>query len=225
MALLGSAVLAIWNDIAPGGDDEFIHWHTREHIPERVGVPGFLRGRRYVAVSGSPKYFTLYEAESLDTLSGGAYIARLNDPTPWTRQSLPLFRNTKRTACRVSLSLGLGMGGVLATLDFGPSAGRDGELHAWLTSTALRAIAERPGMVAAHLCEADVATTQVKTEEKKLRDPPDDLARWVLMIEGTGAESLEAVCRDVVGEDVLARQGATADSSLAIYRLQYVLAR
>jgi hypothetical protein len=32
MALLGSAVLAIWNDIAPGGDDEFIHWHTREHI-------------------------------------------------------------------------------------------------------------------------------------------------------------------------------------------------
>src|SRR6266511_1030062 len=146
MGLMGSAVLAIWNDIAPGGDDEFVHWHTREHIPERVGVPGFQRGRRYVAVSGSPEYFTLYETESIDTLSGPAYLARLNDPTPWTRRSLPLFRNTKRTACRVTLSLGDGVGGALATLDLGPEAGRDDELAAWLTGTTLPAIYERPGV-------------------------------------------------------------------------------
>jgi hypothetical protein len=109
MALLGKGVLAIWNDIAPGGEAEFNHWHTRERVPERVGVPGFLRGRRYVAVSGSPKYFTLYETESVETLAGSEYLARLNDPTPRTRRALPLFRNTNRTACRVTLSqTGLG---------------------------------------------------------------------------------------------------------------------
>jgi hypothetical protein len=225
MALLGSAVLAIWNDIVPGGDDEFIHWHTREHIPERVAVPGFLRGRRYVALAGSPRYFTLYETESLDTLAGGAYVARLNDPTPWTRRSLPLFRNTKRTACRITLSLGIGVGGAVATLDFGPGTGRDQELHAWVTSTTLPAISERPGVVGAHLCQADVAATQVKTEEKNLRDRADELARWVLVVEATDAPILESVCRHFVSAEALARRGATTDSSLAVYRLQYILAR
>jgi len=225
MALLGSAVLAIWNDIAPGGDDEFVHWHTREHIPERVGVPGFLRGRRYLAVSGHPRYFTLYETESLDTLSGGAYLARLNDPTPWTRRSLPLFQNTKRTACRVRVSLGVGVGGALATLDFGPEPGRDEELHASLSGTTLPALAERPGVVGAHLCQADVGATQVKTEEKKLRDRPDELARWVLLLEGTDPGLLESLCRHFVNPDALARRGATPDSSLATYRLQYALTR
>jgi hypothetical protein len=225
MALLGAAVLAIWNDIAPGGDDEFIHWHTREHIPERVGVPGFLRGRRYVAVSGSPRYFTLYETESVETLSGGAYAARLNDPTPWTRRSLPLFRNTKRTACRVSASVGVGVGGALATLDFGPEPGREQELQAWLSATTLPVMSERPGVVGVHFCQADVEATQVKTEEKKLRDRADELARWVLLLEGTAPEPLEEACGEFVTAEALARRGATAGSSLAVYRLQYALAR
>ncbi len=225
MPLLGSAALAIWNDIAPGGDDEFLLWHTREHIPERVGVPGFRRGRRYLAVAGSPKYFTLYETDSIDTLSGPAYLARLNDPTPWTRRSLPLFRNTKRTACRVSVSLGEGVGGALATIDFGPEAGRDEELRAWLVGTTLPAIYERPGVVGVHLCQADVAVTRVGTEEKKLRQEPDVLARWVLLIEGGDTGRLEAVCLDFLSSDALARRGAAPDPAHGIYQIQFLLAR
>ena len=36
-------------------------------MPERVGIPGFKRGRRYIAVDGGtrPEYFTLYETESV----------------------------------------------------------------------------------------------------------------------------------------------------------------
>ena len=37
----------IWNDIAPGMERAFRDWHDEEHIPERVGVPGFLSGRRF----------------------------------------------------------------------------------------------------------------------------------------------------------------------------------
>jgi hypothetical protein len=225
MALLGSGVLAIWNDIAEGGDAEFLHWHTSEHIPERVGVPGFLRGRRYVAVSGRPRYFTLYETESAATLASPAYVARLNDPTPWTRRTLPLFRNTRRTACRITRSLGQGVGGVLATLELGPAAGRADELRAWLTGTALPGMVERPGMVGAHLCEADVEATQVKTEEKQLRDRPDELARWVVLLEAIGSEVLERATGEALNPDALARRGAAPDAALAVYRLQYCLAR
>src|SRR6201999_3863034 len=47
--LAGEAVVAIWNGIAPEARDAFHDWHINEHMPERVGIPGFRRGRRYIA--------------------------------------------------------------------------------------------------------------------------------------------------------------------------------
>ncbi len=73
---------------------------------ERVSVPGFLRRRRYAAYVGSHRYFTLYETETVETLVGGPYLERLHHPTPCTRWALPLFRNNKHAACRVTASLG-----------------------------------------------------------------------------------------------------------------------
>jgi len=225
MGLLGRGFLAIWNDIAPGGDAEFNHWHTREHVPERVGIPGFLRGRRYEALSGSPRYFTLYETESAETLSGPAYLARLNEPTPWTRSAIRLFRNNKRTACRVVTTLGQGIGGALGTLDLGPAAGREEEFQAWLTGTTLPAIADRPGIVGAHFCQADVEATQVRGEEKKLLDRADALARWVILVEGLDQPTVEGAWRDFLGAETLVRHGAAPDIATAVYRLTYSLAR
>jgi hypothetical protein len=225
MPLAGSAVLAIWNDIAPGGDAEFDHWHTSEHIPERVSVPGFLRGRRYNVVAGNPTYFTLYETDSVAVLQSPAYLARLDAPTPWTLKCIQLFRNNRRTACRTTVSLGVGMGGVLATLELGPLAGRDDVLRAWLSSTALPAAAARAGIVGAHLCEADVEMTIVRTAEKKLMDKPDTLARWVVMVEGLDPELVEGAVRALLDTEHLTRHGAAPDVSLALYRLVYALAR
>jgi hypothetical protein len=225
MALAGTAVLAIWNDIAPGGDAEFDHWHTSEHISERVGVPGFLRGRRYTAVTGSPTYFTLYETETVATLQSPAYLARLDAPTAWTSKCIRLFRNNRRTACRTTLSLGAGIGGVLATLELGPRPDGEPTLRSWLTGTALPAVAARPGIVGAHLCEADVEMTVVRTAEKKLLDQADALARWVVMVEGITPEIVEGVCRSLLDAEHLTRHGAAPDPSLAIYRLVYSLGR
>lgn len=61
------AVLGMWSDIAAEADAEFNQWHSHEHIPERVNVPGFLSGRRYRSMTGRPRYFMTYEIESLAT--------------------------------------------------------------------------------------------------------------------------------------------------------------
>lgn len=225
MGLLGDGILAIWNDIAPGGDAEFDLWHTREHVPERVAVPGFLRGRRYAAISGGPRYFTLYETETVGTLASPPYLARLNDPTPWTRRALPLFRNTIRTACRITRSLGDGVGGALATLRLGPRAGREEELRAWLTATTLPALIERPGLVGAHLCEADLPATRVPTEERALRAREDEVAPWIILVEGTEIEGVESACRDHLTPEALGRRGASPETALALYRLLFCLSR
>jgi hypothetical protein len=56
MSILGQGFVAIWNGIAPEGREEFYEWHNREHMPERVGIPGFRRGRRYTATPNILRY-------------------------------------------------------------------------------------------------------------------------------------------------------------------------
>jgi hypothetical protein len=225
MSLLGKGFLAIWNDITAGGEPEFHHWHTKEHVPERVGVPGFLRGRRGQAVTGRPKYFTLYETESAGVLASPAYVERLNNPTPWTRRGVALFTNTNRTACRVTAVEGRGVGGAMATLQLGPRPGGEAGLREWLAGTALPALVAWPGIVGAALGEADLAATSVPTEERKLRTEDDKVAAWVVLVDGLDADEVSAACREVLVPGALGRHGATPEADLAVYRLLFSLSR
>lgn len=77
MALAGTGVVAIWHDIALEGRDEFYACHGEEHMPERADIPGFIRGRRYIATRAGLELFNLYEASSPDILSGPDYFPRL----------------------------------------------------------------------------------------------------------------------------------------------------
>ena len=225
MSLLGQGFLAIWNDIVPGGEPNFHHWHTKEHVPERVGVPGFLRGRRWEAVTGQPKYFTLYETETVDVLASPAYLGRLNDPTPWTRRSVAQFTDTNRTACRVTAAAGRGVGGAMATLRLGPREGAEATLRDWLAGTALPALAERPGIVGVALGEADVGTTLVPTAERSLRAEADKVAAWVVLVDGLDADEAASGCREMLGPAALGEHGAARESDLGVYRLLFSLSR
>ena len=92
-------VVAIWNGIAEEARDEFYRWHETEHMPERLAIPGFLRGRRYRVVGEGIEFFTRYDVESPAVLTSEAYLARLNAPTEWTKRVLPHFRDTARALC------------------------------------------------------------------------------------------------------------------------------
>ncbi len=90
--LLGHAAICIWNGIEAGFDASFCDWHCTEHMPERLSIPGFLRGRRYI--SDENEYFTLYELSSVDMLTSEHYLTRLNMPTQWTLESIKHFTNS-----------------------------------------------------------------------------------------------------------------------------------
>src|SRR5258708_17407321 len=97
--MLGRAAVAMWWHVAPEMRAEWEGWHSSEHVPERLAIPGFLRGTRWVAESGEPSYFVLYEVAHLATMTGGAYLERLNNPTPWARRMMPHHRNMVRSLC------------------------------------------------------------------------------------------------------------------------------
>src|SRR3954462_8336606 len=118
MSFAGEGIVAIWNGIRPEGGAEYFEWHSREHMNEPFSIPGFPRGRRYIALEGEPEFFTLYETESNAVLTGSEYLGRLNSPTPWTRHATVAFPDPSRSLCRVALSLGEGEGGLLITCRF-----------------------------------------------------------------------------------------------------------
>src|SRR4051794_27875539 len=101
-------------------------------MPERLGIPGFLRGRRYVAPTGG-RYFTLYETTDKYVQTSAEYLARLNNPTPWSARIVPLVTSRRRTALDIVLSSGDGVGGALATFELAPTEGADETLSRWLT--------------------------------------------------------------------------------------------
>src|SRR5205085_8972236 len=211
----GQAVVAIWNDVAPEGREQFYEWHNHEHMPERVGIPGFLRGRRYHAADAKPEYFTLYEAENASVLTGPHYLERLNNPTPATRHVIPsYFRNMVRGVCNVRLSAGVGMGGAIATLRFPAEPGRGAAL-----ASALPAIANMPMIAGAHFCKADAAASTIQTTERKSHGAavPDGL----VMIEGVTSESVNAACDALLID--LQRAGASVPIEQGVYRLEICL--
>ena len=66
-------LLVVRVDIAPTVETEWNQWYDQVHLPEILKVPGFLSGRRYRAVEGTPKYMALYELESVKAFYSEAF--------------------------------------------------------------------------------------------------------------------------------------------------------
>ena len=224
MSLLGRAFLAFSHDVTPGSEPDWTEWHDREHVPERLAVPGFLRLRRYVTLGDGPRFFYFYETESLDVLQSPAYLERLSNPTPWTKRCMQHVCNNRRTACRVSSTLGHGLGGVLSVVDVGPGPGQADGLRRWLVETALPAALARTGVVGAHLGEADAGATTVRTDEKKLLQTPDAMARWIVMLEGVDRDMVGAASRRVLGDAALRAAGADGEIARGAHQLSFTMA-
>jgi hypothetical protein len=92
MALCGSGAMILYYDIAPNAIEDHDDWHSHEHFPERLSIPGFLRASRWVAAAGSPRYLVMYEVADVQVLSDAPYLERLNNPTPWTARMMANFR-------------------------------------------------------------------------------------------------------------------------------------
>ena len=185
--LSGEAVVAIWNDITGEGRAEFYAWHLHEHMAERAAIPGFLRGRRYIATSPAtqPEFFTLYEARIFAVLQGEDYLARLNAPSPWTKTATAGFRNTSRALATVLHSSGPGPGGALLTLRFDANDAQAGALIA-----IARGIAALPRITGAHLCRGDNAASGERTKESVGRTDIQAPPTWFMLIEATGEDAL-----------------------------------
>src|SRR3954453_9609062 len=130
MPVLGKAAMLLNFDVDAPVIAEHDHWHTYEHFPERLSIPGFRRGTRWVAARGSPRYTVLYEVDDLETLASAAYLERLNHPTPWTSRMMAHYRGMSRGLCTVEGTWGYGIGPAALLVRFKPAETAESSLRA-----------------------------------------------------------------------------------------------
>lgn len=205
--MLGRAAMLLFFDIVPeaiaGHDD----WHTHEHLPERLSIPGFLRGTRWVALrSGQPRYFVIYEVRDVDVLTSAPYLERLNNPTPWTQKVMPSYRAMTRGFCAVTASAGLGLGNTALVARFKPAGD-----PSWLREL-MPQLASRPGLGGCSLFESAAAPPM--TREQRIRGA-DARVDWVLLATGYDAEAVAGLEH----ADLAQLPGA----SFGLYRTDYAL--
>jgi len=221
MPLLGSAAMLLSFDIDAEAIEEHDRWHTHEHLPERLSIPGFRRGTRWIATDGEPRYMVLYEVESLDVLASEAYLARLNNPSPWTGRMMPHYKGMNRGLCAVRGSFGFGQGGTAALIRFKPEEPASAELTRWLLEEALPAIPAMTGLGSAHLLEG--AQAAAMTQEQRIRGA-DSSVDSALILTGYDSAAVARQTKELCGAPPL-RDRCVASPNCAIYAMGYSLAR
>lgn len=209
MALLGKAAIAMWWDMADDMRAEFEHWHSHEHFPERMGVPGFHRGSRWASAEGGEGFFVLYELQDYDTLTSPGYLARLNAPTPWSTRLMPHHRQMVRSQCQVLASHGGALAGHVLTVRLAPAADGQAALRQQLTALA-QDIAGRPGSTAGHLLQTRTPAMAATTEQK-IRGGADQAADWIFLACGYDLAALKALAADELGDAALQAAGSSTD--------------
>jgi hypothetical protein len=201
MTMLGQGAVAIWHDIAPEGRDAFYAWHGQEHMPERVGIEGFNRGRRFIAIDADREFFNLYETADADVVKSAAYLARLDNPTPWTLSTVQHFRRVARSLCAVQVSTGEADGGVVATLRLAAEDAAEAARLSESLAAMARALAPVEGVAAAHVLAADLAASGYANAEQRARGTANEIPTHMLIVEGWADEApFMATVRTHVGE-------------------------
>ncbi|MGC2777925.1 MAG: hypothetical protein WA418_20040 [Bradyrhizobium sp.] len=217
MPIAGKGMLLTSMNIDAADEADFNRWYDREHLEERVAIPGFIEARRYVAEQGSPKYLCLYSTETIDALDSAAYRARLDAPTEWSKAVMPRFRNMIRSVARITISIGCGRGAVLGIIRLRPKPAQDAALRAALQIELDPR--DLDGIISMHLLEGDAALSGGPAAELPASSREAD---WFVLIDGTDSHAIATLMttRFAAIDGPLATQ-----ISVGLYRLMWDLSR
>lgn len=203
--MTGTGVLAVWNNRAAESAANYESWYQGEHLPERLAVPGFVRGRRYEAVEGAPQFFTWYEVDSPAVLRSEAYTKCLANPTPWTQEIMSgIFRDTSRTVCRRQVLSGEVFGSVAVVVRFAGPAD-DPAIRA-----ALAGMSDPAVLVRSEIWERDADAGDGAMAEEAIRGPDQKIEGCLFLEFLREADGIAAAGR---------LNGRFAGAEIGVYRL------
>jgi hypothetical protein len=214
MPIAGKGMLLTSMNVDSADEAEFNRWYDREHLEERVAIPGFLEARRYVAHQGNPKYLSLYSTETFEVLDSPAYRTALANQTAWSKANIARFKDMIRGVARITISRGIGRGAVLGIIRLRPASGSEERLRAGLREQFDPA--KLDGVISMHLLENDPALSKPLTDNPSASAP--GAGDWFVLIDATDVSAVPAAAARFA-----AFKAPTVSSG--IYKLMFDLAK
>jgi hypothetical protein len=214
MPLAGKGMLITSMDVDPNEEDDFNLWYDREHLAERVAIPGFLEARRWIADKGETKYFCTYSTDTFEALSSPAYKQVLANQTDWSKKHISSFRNPGRALGRVTVSRGQGRGAALGVVRLRPGVQEADRLRERLRN--LMDPGTLPGIIAMHLVESDPDLSRNLTNPD---DPNPGAGDWYVLIDGTDLAAVRTLMHTRF------KDAGAPVVSMGTYRLMWDLAK
>ena len=213
----GTGLMAFWATIDKDYLNRFREWHTCEHMPERVSIPGFQVGRRYIDCGDPATFLMTYQTNDSAVLGSPPYLDALNAPSDWPRESLPHFNNPVRNIYSRLAADGetnYSTAPYVYALRF--NADGDGLAEA----AASLAGDEQLGRVA--LYQVDEAISGIQTSERKIYGGGPGEQRWLLFVEAGMAGAADG---SVLAGRLAALSAGWQDVFQGLFAIDYVLAR
>ncbi|MGF6770245.1 hypothetical protein P3T18_002724 [Paraburkholderia sp. GAS199] len=185
-------LLAIWSTIAPESEIDYLHWLTREHVFERTRVAGFQSGRVFRRRGSRPsEYMMLYELDHAGVMSSPGYLARLNDPTPWTQRIMPSLERFRRGGGTIVAQGGdpAGHGSHVAIARFEEALPE--RLSGEAGRTLVSALARIDWVANTQIMSVEDDATSIATQEKSMRRSSEGAFAGLLLMEALDAGSLD----------------------------------
>jgi hypothetical protein len=226
LSSIAAGILIVWTDVPAEIAADFNVWYDREHLPDRIlRMPGFLRGRRYVAIfptAGAPQYLTYYDLQSTAVMLSDAHTALRKHRTERDRFFVPQFRHTIKGICDVACRAGSGEGEFLVLMPVRAVAGREETFTESLCRDVLPALARERGVASAVFGLRNQAVTQASSAKDDRSG--DRYLEGLIAVEAASEDAAAAVAK-LLDEPHLSRVGGCAHLIAApcVLRLTFAL--
>src|SRR6516164_2067783 len=94
---MAKGILVAAMDFSAAREDEFDDWYDLEHIPERLRVPGFLNGDRWIGATNPKISVATYDLDNVGVLKSPPYLAVGGEnSSPWTKRTARFRKSLMR---------------------------------------------------------------------------------------------------------------------------------
>ena len=137
-------------DFSTAHADEFHDWYDKEHVPERMAVPGFINAERWIGDDNPTLAVATYDLESHGVLYTPPYLAVGGaNGSPWTKRvtkkATRILRFEGTQLVPGDLTAPEGAGGLLvASMNVDPAA--EAEFQEWYNTEHLPFLSAVPGV-------------------------------------------------------------------------------
>jgi len=140
-------------DFSTVDEGEFNDWYDHEHLPERVRIPGFLTGRRWIGADNPKVSLVPYDLSDVTVLDQPGYRAIGGENlSPWSKRIVAkVGRILRFEGEQMATSDALapdGAGGLLL-VGMTPGSAQEAAFNAWYDNEHVPALAAVPGVLSA----------------------------------------------------------------------------